>query len=407
MNRFPRLVFAVAAGCCCIAAPALAESGQPIGQRALATPQDSQSFLSRSSQGYLGIVSSDVDTDRAAALKLKDATGAEIINIDRDAPACKAGLKVHDVILQLNGQPVAGDQQLRRMLRETPAGRSISLLISRDGQQQTVSVKLADRSIVEQNAWTQHMIVPAPDDDNTIVLEGPSGRGFGSGSGSGFFGAFSLGSPSVGVELDVLGSQLADFFGVKDHQGLLVKHVADDSPASRAGLKAGDVITKANGQSMATLGEWMKMLHANRGKQIQLTLMRNHKEEIVTLESEKGKKGELVTPDSIFMDNRIDLNGQLAQLKNLNPDVFNQDVFMVQVDPSIDLQDMSTQIQVEPSIELQDVEPSIDMQNVGPSINLKDFPTQIQVKPSIQLQSIPQVQQKIQILSVDPMDQME
>ena len=155
------------------------------------------------------------------------------------------------------------------MLRETPAGRTVTLLISRDGQQQTVSVKLADRATIEQDAWSQRMIVPAPDDDGDFVLETPSGTGLGkgSGSGSGFFGVFSLGSPSVGVELDMLGSQLADYFGVKDGQGLLVKHVAENSPASRAGLKAGDVITKANGQTMATLGEWMKMLHANRGKQ--------------------------------------------------------------------------------------------------------------------------------------------
>lgn len=287
-----------------------------IGGLAFAAPRqhiiparDAQAMLGHSSQGYLGIVCSDVDSHRAAALKLKEATGAEIINVDRDAPAGKAGLHPHDVILQMNGQPVAGEAQLRRMLQETPAGRTVTLLISRDGEQETMKVQLADRAILEQDAWSQRMIVPAPDDDEAFSLEGPSGHSF----GSGFFGVFSLGSPSVGVDLDVLGSQLADYFGVRDGQGLLVKRVAEDSPASRAGLKAGDVITKANGKKMATLSEWMKMLHANRGKQVQITLIRNRKEQTVTLDAGSNKNhGELNVPDG-----QSQLDGEEhAQLKD-------------------------------------------------------------------------------------------
>jgi predicted metalloprotease with PDZ domain len=267
-------------------------------------------MMGHSSQGYLGIVCSDVTNDRASALKLKEAAGTEIVNVDRDAPAAKAGLRPHDVILQMNGQAVAGEEQLRRMLLETPAGRTITLLISRDGQQQTVTVQLVDRATVEQDAWSQHMIVPAPEDDEDFGLEGPSGHSF----GSGFFGAFSLGAPSVGLELDVLGSQLADYFGVKDGQGLLVKRVAENSAAFRAGLKAGDVITKANGLKMATLNEWMKMLHANRGKQVQITLIRNRKEQTVTLDAGTGKNhGELIVPESLQL---LD-DPQLAELKVL------------------------------------------------------------------------------------------
>jgi predicted metalloprotease with PDZ domain len=298
-------------------------------------------MLATGSQGYLGILPGDIDNDRAAALKLKTVAGAEIITVDRDGPACKAGLRVHDVILQMNGQPVAGQEQLRRMLRETPAGRAITLVISREGHQQTVTIQLADRSTVEQDAWTQHMIVPAPDDDDAMVIAGPSGHAT-SGS-SGFFGVMSLGSPSVGVELDTLGSQLADYFGVKDGQGLLVKHVAENSPASRAGLKAGDVITRANGQTMATLGEWMKMLHSNRGKQVQITLIRNRIQQTVTLDDAHGKnRGELAFPE-VFEPG--DGAAELAQLKS------------GQLESTIDsealLHQMGQNAWLEPSIEMQ------------------------------------------------------
>ena len=342
------------------------------GEQHIIAAQDSTALLTHSSQGYLGVVGSDIDNERASALKLKDATGAEIVTVDRDGPACKAGLRVHDVILQVNGQPVAGEEQLRRMLRETPAGHTVTLLISRDGQQQTFTVKLGDRTAVEQNAWSQPMVVPAPDEDGAFVLEAPSGHG----TGSGFFGALSLGAPAIGVELDTLGSQLADYFGVKDHQGLLVKHVADNSPAARAGLKAGDVITKANGQTMATMGEWMKMLHANRGKPVQLTLVRNKKEETVTLQDASGKNhGMMVAPDDVEILTTRDLNGDLAELQNSS-------------DPQI--------LMVNPA------------PMVMPSVDFDKLQKQLEEQPKKTDQEMKQLQQKWQTFTITPLpDEME
>lgn len=286
MVHFSRLVVASAVSSLLVAGVAYATPAQR------AVVPSTQPSAAQISQGYLGVVCSDVSNDQAATLKLKQATGAEVLNVDRDAPAGKAGLRPHDVILQMNGQNVAGEEMLRRMLRETPAGHTITLLISRDGQQQTKQVTLANRTLLEQEAWSQPMIIPAPEDDDTYVLEGPSGHSF----GNGFFGMLALGSPSVGLELDALGPQLADYFGVKDGQGLLVKRVAENSPASRAGLKAGDVITRANGQKMATLGEWMKMLHANRGKDIPLDLIRDRKQQTITLQTGNQKHHSLLTP---------------------------------------------------------------------------------------------------------------
>src|ERR1700709_1797121 len=69
----------------------------------------------RGSNGYLGVETRDVSDDEAATLKLKEARGAEIINVDHDGPASKAGMQVHDVILQMNGQVIEDEDQLRRM----------------------------------------------------------------------------------------------------------------------------------------------------------------------------------------------------------------------------------------------------------------------------------------------------
>ena len=105
-------------------------------------------FLFYSAQGYLGVNLREVDTDRINALHLKDAHGAEVIMVDHDAPAGKSGLRVHDVILQLDGQPFDNVDQLRRRLRDMPSGRTVSLLISRDGNPLTVTVQLCDRAVL-------------------------------------------------------------------------------------------------------------------------------------------------------------------------------------------------------------------------------------------------------------------
>lgn len=302
MKHFSRLVvttssIALFAGFTSGATCSWAAGPERDGGQLVSIAQDSPALLLHGSQGYLGVGLRDVDSDRATALKLKDATGAEIIYVDHDAPAGKAGLRVHDVILQMNGQAVQGVEQLRRMLHETPAGRAVTFVLSRDGQQQSLTVQLADRSTIEQNAWSQHLTAPDPDDDDTpvIALSGPSGHGFS--GGNGFFGSFTISPSYVGLELDTLGSQLADYFGVKDGQGLLVKRVEENSPASAAGLKAGDVITKVNGQTMATMNEWGKTIRANRGKQVQVTFVRNRKEQTVSMQAGDAKrKGELELP---------------------------------------------------------------------------------------------------------------
>ena len=69
---------------------------------------------------YLGVDTRDVTPDRLGALKLKEEKGVEVTMVDQDAPAGKAGLKEHDVILTVNGAEVESVEQLRRMIREIP-----------------------------------------------------------------------------------------------------------------------------------------------------------------------------------------------------------------------------------------------------------------------------------------------
>jgi S1-C subfamily serine protease len=257
--------------------------GSGPGEQRVTLPGE-DSAIASASQGYLGVGLHDVDTERASQLKLKEARGVEVPTIDHDAPASKAGLRIHDVILGMNGQAIVGQAQLTRMLHDTPAGHTVTFLISRDGQQQTLSLQLADRATIEADAWSQH--IPVPDPDSDIALPSGTGNSF----GNGIFSSLTSNPFYTGLDLDMLGPQLANFFGVHDGQGLLIKRVDDNSPAAAAGLRAGDVITRVNGENVATTSQWVHDIHANRGKQIQLTVIRDKHEGTVSMIAGRPRK---------------------------------------------------------------------------------------------------------------------
>ena len=255
------------------------------------TSGSSQMLLSNSAQGYLGIGMQDVSSDRAAALKLKDPRGAEITSVDQDAPASNAGIKLHDVIVQMNGQKIEGAEQFRRLLRETAPGRTVSLVAIRDGQSMTFSVQLADRNLLAKKAMGEVDSDPAPAaaesaSSGSVVLPGDDGHG-GSHSG-GFFGSLSRNRYYTGVDIQPLPTGLADYFGAKS--GVLVGNVFSNSPAAAAGLKPADVIQKVNNQPVVTLADWEKAIRLNRGKPVQVTVIRDRKEITLTMVAGEAKK---------------------------------------------------------------------------------------------------------------------
>lgn len=252
--------------------------------------------------GYLGVGLKDVSDDRVAALKLKDARGVEVIALDHDGPAAKVGIREHDVILDMNGQEVASEEQLRRMLRETPAGRKAELTLSRDGQEVKVEVVLGDRAqlghvmpdMEEMNVQLQGLnnIVPA-----TGVIE-LDGMDVGNGP-------IVFGSGASGASVETLGAQLAQYFGSKDGKGVLVKDVRHDSAAAKAGLRAGDVIVKAGGQSVASRIDWERVTRENRGKSVSVEILRDkhlQKLSITTPAKTQGEMGPQIVPGSFVID---------------------------------------------------------------------------------------------------------
>lgn len=242
--------------------------------------------------GYLGVDVSDVDADKAQALKLKEVRGAVITLIDHDAPAGQIGLKVNDVVLAINGQNVDNAEQLRRMLREIPPGRKISLEVSRDGNIQTMAAQLVDRKAMEQSIWSRIGM-----DADGVAPAGPvPGMGVMSGDTpepppSGFHMSLFTSSLNVGAMVEPLTSQMAEYLGVQG--GLMIKQVSKKSEASVAGFKAFDVILKVGPDSINTLADWDRALRSNKGKPVQVTILRDKKQQTITLQVDSKHRGAL------------------------------------------------------------------------------------------------------------------
>ena len=197
----------------------------------------------------IGVSVRDIDGEDAKRLKLANVAGVLIEDVQEDSPAAKAGIRDGDVVVEFDGERVRSMRQFTRLVQETPAERQVSTVVMRDGQRVTVSVqpRVTDNwhGFREWNRFgdDMHMVPPAPPVP-PAKIKPPSvdvlpklERWF-------------VTTGRLGITIDSLSDQLAEYFGTKD--GVLVTSVADNSSASKAGLKAGDIVTGINGGTVRT-----------------------------------------------------------------------------------------------------------------------------------------------------------
>jgi serine protease Do len=234
---------------------------------------------------YLGVSVMDVDSARAKTLKLKEERGAEITRTDPSGPAAKAGVKVGDVVLEYNGQPVQDSAQLQRLVRETAPGHDAKLSLWRNGAAQAITATVESRhmAMIEGEPWFAVEVpampampaIPPMPPVPTFDFEFPHIQTI-------------MQNSMLGIAGEALGDeqQFAEFFGVKD--GVLVKEVDSNSAAERAGVKVGDVIVKVGDTRVGSLRELTTALRAARSKgSYTITVVRNKKEMPVTVTPEQ------------------------------------------------------------------------------------------------------------------------
>ena len=220
---------------------------------------------------WLGVETSEVTSDTAKELKLPSERGVVLGRIAPDSPASKSGLRENDVVTEVSGQLVEGAMQFRRMIREIPAGRNVQLTVWRDGRTQKINVTLGKAKELRHNmtrvtpgmpgtfAFRMPEMPPMPDvpevaeipDMPSVDWNGP---------------VLYSGHPRLGIDAEDLNGQLGSFFGAPDGEGILVRSVNSGSPAEKAGVKAGDVITSLNGERIRSVGDLRQKLAAQHGE---------------------------------------------------------------------------------------------------------------------------------------------
>jgi membrane-associated protease RseP (regulator of RpoE activity) len=237
--------------------------------------------------------------------------------VDEDAPAGKAGIKEHDVILSMNGTSIESQVQLKRMIRETPPGRVVTFGISRDGQPMTIKVQLADRR--KQYAWVGpkmkdfHVEIPSisinPEMEipqiNVVVVRS---------------------SARSGLMVENITAQLGEFFGVKDGNGVLVRAVEKGSRGEKAGFRAGDIIVKINDKPVHDTGDFTDVMHSRESGTVSVGVIRDKKEQNLNLElPPHGDSGALIEQESL--DEPLNAETELEaskledELAELQPDM--------------------------------------------------------------------------------------
>jgi len=271
-----------------VMAAGLAPAGATIDQSDESQPVMRALEIGRGSR--LGITVQDIEDSNNKQVK----AGVVVETVESGGPAEKAGMKAGDAITEYDGERVRSVRQFQRLVQESALGRSVPVVLSRDGQRVTVNVT--------PEAWRsnddfalRYLDVPTrirpalptppatpraplPPSVDLWRSDGPltilTGRG------------------RLGVTTEQLTPQLAQYFGVKE--GALVKVVQEGSAGEKAGIKAGDVITGVNGSHVYDPSDISRAINRlDAGAEFSVEVMRDHKTQTLKgkLETQARRSG--------------------------------------------------------------------------------------------------------------------
>ncbi len=202
------------------------------------------------SRGYLGLFGQNVDADTAEGLGLKEAAGIVVAMVEKGSPADKAGLKVQDVILAIDGKKVESYDAFRNAVALLSPGNKVRLDLSREGKPLDLTIRLGERPTTaaakEQSAEEPEQV--------------------------------------LGLEVEDLTKELADRFHYKLGNGVIVSGVTPGSPAAEKGIQPGDLILSVNGKKVTSVEEFTTAAKQSRkrGKAL-LLIQRGDVSQFVTV----------------------------------------------------------------------------------------------------------------------------
>ncbi len=197
-------------------------------------------------RGYIGVYLGEITPNMRQAFGMSaDQGGVAITQVEPDSPGAKAGLKVEDVILAMNGDKIEDLQAFRLKVASLPPGSTINLKVLRNGSTLDVPVTLGTNKL-------------------TASTGGPEG-GPGQGSTSGL----------EGVQVQTITPDIAQQLGIKgDIHGVIVSNVDAASAAAAAGLQPNDIIERVNRTPVSNAAEFERAVRQNTNPGGTLLLVR-------------------------------------------------------------------------------------------------------------------------------------
>jgi serine protease Do len=201
-------------------------------------------------RAQLGVAAQTIDSALASSLNLKQVRGALVGDVSAGSAADRAGVRRGDVILAVDGQPIADSNALRNRIASTKPGTSVALNIVRDGHEQTLNATLGELAAVNENGAT--------------VGKDHEGGSF-------------------GLAVEPLTRELARQLEVNVTSGVVVNSVAPDSAASDAGFRPGDVIEQVDGKPVADVDALRSALTAKVDRPALVLVHRKNQSMFLTL----------------------------------------------------------------------------------------------------------------------------
>jgi predicted metalloprotease with PDZ domain len=249
-----------------------------------------------SSRGFLGVSVEKMSADDRAEFGVQ--FGVLVMRVSEDEAAEKAGIKRYDVIQYFNGTKIRRPIDLTEAVSNSKPGSNATIKMVRDGSQKTVTAKLGERkgyAFFGDKNFNVEGLHPKVFRFHGDDLKGKDFKWKGKNFNfrvpgkDGEFHFKGMSGGYLGVNLGNLSEEMAAYFGVKKDGGAWVTKVEEDSPADKAGIKDGDVITKVDGKDVNGSKDLVKILaKMEKGDKVSIELTRHKKKQ--TIKAELGER---------------------------------------------------------------------------------------------------------------------
>jgi serine protease Do len=248
---------------------------------------------------YLGVQTEEVTKDNFAKYGLREVRGVAVEKVVEGSPAEKAGMQNGDVIVRFNNEEITSVRKLTRLLGETAPDHQAKLTVIRNGGEREITATLAKRPTPKFEEGSFGMTfprgerVPLPPSGEFPTMPGPEGfprvEVMPPGSPDQPFVWRSGSGRRIGISVTPLTKQLSEHFGVDG--GIMINDVRADSPAAKAGLKAGDIIVEVEGKAVKADFDLIRAINDEKGGDVTLTFVRDRNRQTVRVTPEKAEAG--------------------------------------------------------------------------------------------------------------------